>query len=262
MKKKVSLQDRVNQERESTKNFKQGFVKDSMALSALESSNKVLLSSGQDQSIRELFSSYQTSEISREQIEEDMNQTIALSTKIKSIIEQSAILVGERIYKAQKVMANYRGGIFNKWLLLVFGNKVTPYNILNYYNLYNSIEDQGAKGILERLPKRAAYKLASRKGELQEKIQVLNDYSYSKEGEPVLLKTSDVEKLIEKKFPINDSDNRTLGKKKIKDAKNEFMACIEKLLSLKHFLKESFFSDLEKSQIEDVILELKNSIDA
>ena len=75
---------------------------------------------------------------------------------------------GERIKKAQEILKSYRDGAFTAWLLAAYGNRQTPYNFLQYYELYTALSP-GLHSQLEAMPRHAVYVLASRSGELTQK---------------------------------------------------------------------------------------------
>jgi len=71
--------------------------------------------------------------------EKDLKALLDITQEIKAITNQAVILHGERIKKAQKILKNYKEGAFTSWLISTYGNRQTPYNFLQYYDLYTSV---------------------------------------------------------------------------------------------------------------------------
>lgn len=122
-----------------------------------------------------------------------------LTSEIKAISNQSVLLHGERIKKAQVVLRNYKDGAFTEWLISTYGNRQTPYSMLQYYEFYQSLPVD-KRPLIEKMPKKAAYTLASRNGDLDMKLLVIESYK----GE----KQSDVITLIQETFPMPEKDKR------------------------------------------------------
>ena len=72
-------------------------------------------------------------------IGQDFTSLSAITSEVKAINNQAAILHGERIKKAQELLKKYREGAFTFWLIQTYGNRQTPYNFLQYYELYQSL---------------------------------------------------------------------------------------------------------------------------
>ncbi len=254
MKKKVSLQARVKQEKESSEKFEQGFRVGELTLASLVAPQKVPLTTEQNQQIKTLFSEYKPEELLEARLQKDISEVLELSAMIKSITQQSVLLVGERVKKAQAVMLSYRGGMFNKWLFMVFGNKVTPYSFLNYYNLYHSIDDQHTRGLLEEMPKKAAYKLASRKGDLVEKIEILNAVTESR-SQKKNIKNTALEKIIDQRLPVDATDMRSVAslKRNPQKARLVVLKYISEILEFKALLEPKHFSREDKSRLLELL---------
>jgi hypothetical protein len=129
----------------------------------------------------------------------DLESLKAITTEIKSITVQSVLLHGERIHKAQEILKRYRTGIFSKWLTKTYGNRTTPYGMLHYYELYKQL-DAPLKEKLKLMPRKAAYKLASRAGDLRAKEAIVNQFKDQKPKELL--------ELILRSFPLDDDDKR------------------------------------------------------
>lgn len=129
----------------------------------------------------------------------DYTQLCNLTIEVKAITKQAILLHGERIKRAQQLLKSYREGAFSAWLTQVYGNRQTPYNLLLYYELFHALPSK-MRVKLEDLPRQAAYTLASRKGALQDKISVIENYHGQTKDE--------VLELIRKRFPLAPQDAR------------------------------------------------------
>ncbi|MFI5333907.1 MAG: CT583 family protein [Chlamydiales bacterium] len=135
----------------------------------------------------------------RANLKEDLQQLSALTTEVKAINNQAAILHGERIKKAQEILKKYKDGAFTSWLMTTYGNRQTPYNFLQYYELYTALP-QMLHSKLEEMPRQAVYTLASRNGSSQEKQLIVQNYK----GEP----KQELLALIREAFPLAKQDKR------------------------------------------------------
>lgn len=135
----------------------------------------------------------------KEEIEDDLNSLISLTCEVKAINNQAAILHGERIKKAQSILKNYRDGAFSAWLINTYGNRQTPYNFLQYYDLFSALP-QLLHGKLDEMPRQAVYTLASRTGPLEKKEEIIRNY----QGEP----KQELLTIIRDTFPLSKEDKR------------------------------------------------------
>lgn len=129
----------------------------------------------------------------------DLHALISLTSEVKAINNQAALLHGERIKKAQQILTRYRDGAFTGWLMLTYGNRQTPYNFLQYFQFYHALTSTLRQRV-EEMPRQAVYTLASRNAPLQKKQQVVEEYKG--ETKTVLLET------IRRLFPLEKGDNR------------------------------------------------------
>ena len=90
-------------------------------------------------------------------------------------------------------------GGFSKWLMATYGNRQTPYSMLRYYELYQNAS-VSHKALIESAPKKAVYLLASREGDLNKKMELLQNHGKSKQSDLVLL--------IQEIFPVSENDKR------------------------------------------------------
>ncbi len=155
------------------------------------------ISDQEQSSIAELLRSYQgDAAIS---IEDDLQILCNLTSEIKAISNQAAILHGERIKKAQTLFKNYRDGAFSAWLLSTYGNRQTPYNFLQYYEFYHSLPSELLPK-LDEMPRQAVYTLASRDAPLEKKKEMLQNYRGETKNELL--------ELIRQTFPLEEADGR------------------------------------------------------
>ncbi|HNA61563.1 MAG TPA: CT583 family protein [Rhabdochlamydiaceae bacterium] len=134
-----------------------------------------------------------------EEIDDDLRSLASLTSEIKAINNQAAILHGERIKKAQAILKKYRDGAFSAWLISIYGNRQTPYNFLQYYEFYLQLP-QTLHAKLDEIPRQAVYTLASRDAPFEKKASLLKNYR----GET----KNQVLNLIRKTFPLAEKDGR------------------------------------------------------
>lgn len=134
-----------------------------------------------------------------QEIGEDLTMLSALTAEVKAINNQAVILHGERIKKAQNILKNYQDGAFTAWLIATYGNRQTPYNFLQYYELYTSLPEH-LHPKLDEMPRQAVYSLASRTGDEDQKRKIIQNYA----GQP----KQELLELIRDTFPLAESDKR------------------------------------------------------
>lgn len=154
------------------------------------------LSEKEQQSIQTLLGAYSHEE---QDTEKDLHSLLSITAEVKAINNQAAILHGERIKKAQEILKPYRDGAFTAWLVTTYGNRQTPYNFLQYYELYMALP-QMLHPKLDEMPKQAVYTLASRAGSLEKKEEIVRGY----EGEP----KQELLSRIRNAFPLAKDDKR------------------------------------------------------
>ncbi len=202
------------------------------------------LSDLEQTSLEDLLKSYQgETEVS---IERDLHVLSGLTSEIKAISNQAAILHGERIKKAQDIFKNYRDGAFSAWLLTTYGNRQTPYNFLQYYEFYLSLPSNLIPK-LDEMPRQAVYTLASRDAPLEKKKELLENYHGETKNE--------VLELIRQMFPLEENDgrredlpllassmiqklSRLLGQKRFKPTETEVASLKSELESLLELLSK------------------------
>jgi hypothetical protein len=180
----------------------------------------------------------------RTEIEEDLEELISLTSEVKAINNQAALLHGERIQKAQTILKQYKDGAFTSWLLAVYGNRQTPYNFLQYFEFYTALP-KPLRPQLEEMPRQAVYTLASREGEISKKHKIVKLYSGQTKNELL--------KIIRDTFPLADQDKR---KRKQGDLAVELLKKVHSLLTE----KKAKITHRQKSTILYLISELETLV--
>jgi len=132
-------------------------------------------------------------------IESDFESLCLLTAEVKAINNQAALLHGERIQKAQTILKGYREGAFTSWLIETYGNRQTPYNLLQYYEFYSSMPTQ-LRPIVDAMPRQAIYSLASRAIPIEEKKTFVKNY----QGET----KQELLDRIRRAYPLDEGDKR------------------------------------------------------
>lgn len=132
-------------------------------------------------------------------IQADLKTLIALTAEVKAINHQAALLHGERIKKVHNLLTTYQEGAFTAWLIATYGNRQTPYNLMQYFNFYHSVPSILRQKI-ETMPRQAIYTLATREGELEDKIELITQF-HGETKTTLLLKIRDL-------FPLKEKDKR------------------------------------------------------
>jgi hypothetical protein len=136
---------------------------------------------------------------SNDSISSDLETLISLTSEVKAITNQAAILHGERIKKAHTILTRYRDGAFTAWLLAAYGNRQTPYNLMQYYEFYE-VMPKKLRPQIEAMPRQAVYVLATRTGSIAEKQNIVENYQGQTKAEVLTL--------IRQTFPLDTSDRR------------------------------------------------------
>jgi hypothetical protein len=170
-------------------------------------------------------------------IGDDLETLSSLTSEIKAINNQAAILHGERIQKAQDILKKYRDGAFSAWLINTYGNRQTPYNFLQYYEFYLQLPSK-LHSKLDEMPRQAIYTLASRDAPFEQKEEILKNYN----GET----KTEVLTLIRKTFPLDDRDGRR------EDLGEQALIALQKLEEL--FTQKRFRpSDKQKLELQKLL---------
>lgn len=132
-------------------------------------------------------------------IQQDLEILISLTSEVKAINNQAALLHGERIKKAHQILTRYRDGAFTAWLMAAYGNRQTPYNLMQYYEFCEAMPKQ-LRSQIEIMPRQAVYVLASREGTIEKKKTVIENYQGETKAEMLAL--------IRQLFPLKREDKR------------------------------------------------------
>lgn len=153
--------------------------------------------------IKELLWSHSEEQVDTGVVQRDVEQLQHLTAEIRSISKQGIILLGERIYKARSILKRYGdgSGVFTQWLNATFGNRRSAYNMLAYYEFYTQLPNQEFKDLLKSMPVQAVYSLASRPGEIKDKLEIIR-LSAGKRQKEILA-------LIQELLPLPSSDARS-----------------------------------------------------
>ncbi len=132
-------------------------------------------------------------------LKKDFLELSSLTSEVKAITSQAVILHGERIKKAQELLKAYKEGAFTFWLISTYGNRQTPYNFLQYFELHQQLPEPLAPKLGE-IPRQAAYTLASRTGPFSTKKEIIENYRGETKAELL--------DYIRKTFPLSKKDKR------------------------------------------------------
>jgi hypothetical protein len=154
------------------------------------------LSENEEEYLRNILSEYSVEHLD---IASDLKFLSAITSEVKAINNQAAILHGERIKKAQELLKKYRDGAFSSWLIHAYGNRQTPYNFLQYYELYMSVPKL-LQETIELMPRQVIYTLATRSCAIEEKEEIIKNYRGETKQELLTL--------IRKRFPLALKDKR------------------------------------------------------
>lgn len=192
-------------------------------------------------SLQNLLEKYKTDDTD---ISSDLNSLVSITSEVKAINNQAVILHGERIKKAQELLKKYRDGAFSHWLLKTYGNRQTPYNFMQYFELYSSLPKK-LQNIVDEMPRQAIYSLSSRAIPYEKKEAFVEEYK----GES---KTELLEKL-RKSYPLATKDKRNPNKTK---------GVIDLLRStLKRVEEDKFLpSDEDKAAIKQLLTEIQQAL--
>lgn len=154
------------------------------------------LSEKEKQALSEILKNYSDGE---KDIGSDLHLLISLTSEVKAINNQAALLHGERIKKAHELFIGYRDGAFTAWLIAAYGNRQTPYNLMQYYEFMEAMPKQ-LRPTIELIPRQAVYVLATRTGSLDKKREIVEKYQGETKVEMLAM--------IRQAFPLNQRDGR------------------------------------------------------
>ncbi len=135
-------------------------------------------------------------------LKRDVDQLITLSYECSSVQKQGVLLIGEKINEAKKIFASYKMAkpLFTSWIKKTFSSEKTAYNALAFYEFYIAIQEEDLREKLKKMPLKASYILASRKGDIEQKKEIILS-SYMEKSDEILLE-------IQTKIPLHKEDLR------------------------------------------------------
>lgn len=154
------------------------------------------LSIGEKDTLLNILTSYATDSID---LKGDLSLLVEITSEVKAINNQAALLHGERIKKANTILKNYQEGAFTAWLIATYGNRQTPYNLWQYYELYQLVPKK-LHSQIDAMPRQAIYSLASREGDIGKKIEIIENFDGETKHELLAI--------IRESFPLSSSDRR------------------------------------------------------
>ncbi len=137
--------------------------------------------------------------IEEQNIPSDLEELFSITSEVKAINNQAALLHGERIKKAHQMLIHYREGAFTAWLIAAYGNRQTPYNLMQYYDFFQAMPQQ-LRPQIESMPRQAVYVLASRHGNIEQKQALVEGYKGETKAQMLAL--------IRQAFPLEQADKR------------------------------------------------------
>lgn len=199
------------------------------------------MSESETATLETLLTKYKTDDTN---VAEDLKKLKAITSEVKAINNQAVILHGERIKRAQELFKKYQDGAFSTWLLKTYGNRQTPYNFLQYYELYSAMPKQ-TRSIIDEMPRQAIYSLSSRSIPQEQKVAFIEKYK----GET---KSELLERLRES-FPLPKKDKRNSNKVK---------AATDLLKKALKTVQDDLFrpTTQQREEIQKILDEIKSSI--
>ncbi len=178
----------------------------------------------------------------KDNITADLKSLISLTSEVKAINNQAAILHGERIKKAQTLFKRYQDGAFTAWLMAAYGNRQTPYNLMQYYEFYETLP-KTLRPQIESMPRQAVYTLASRDAPFDKKQLVVQNYKGETKAELLII--------IRDMFPLPSKDKRAqvLAETAVDGLKRTFAVLKKKNLKI---------NKSQKNEIVNLLSEMQN----
>lgn len=154
------------------------------------------LSHQEQNSIRSLLETYCLDE---KNIQTDLPRLLSITSEVKAITNQAALLHGERIKQAQDIFSRYKEGAFSAWLAASYGNRQTPYNFMLYYTFSMALPEE-LRSKVDTIPRQVIYTLASREASMEEKREIVEAYAGETKQEML--------DRIRARFPLGSNDRR------------------------------------------------------
>lgn len=191
--------------------------------------------------LRNLLENHQEQE---QDIQTDLVILSSITSEVRAINNQAILLHGERIKRAQDVLKRYKDGAFTLWLLHTYGNRQTPYNFLQYYELHKQLSPPLIPK-LDEIPRQAAYTLASREGPLEKKEEIIRNYQG--ETKQALLEQ------IRRIFPLSSQDKRRVS---------SATSLIKGLQKISDFLSQNpvDLNNSQRKRVEELLTSLRQQL--
>lgn len=172
-------------------------------------------------------------------VSQDLKTLISITSEVKAINNQAALLHGERIKKAQAIFNRYKEGAFSSWLITTYGNRQTPYNLMQYYEFYESLP-KPLRPQIESMPRQAVYTLASRDAPMEQKQEIVKGYSGQTKSELLAM--------IREAFPLVTTDRRkqNLGESAIQNLRRIFDMLRDRKLGITRTQKNEIYDLMDK----------------
>lgn len=172
-------------------------------------------------------------------VSQDLKSLISITSEVKAINNQAALLHGERIKKAQLIFNRYKEGAFSSWLITTYGNRQTPYNLMQYYEFYESLP-KPLRPQIEAMPRQAVYTLASRDAPAEQKLEIVKNYKGQTKNELLAM--------IREVFPLVTTDRRkqNLGESAIQNLRRIFDMLRDRKLNITRTQKNEMHDLMDK----------------
>ncbi len=183
----------------------------------------------ESEELKELLESAAPDDKDSQTIQRDFDLLRSITAEIKSIQKQSVLLLGERIVRARDILNLYGDGstTFTKWLDTTFSSRRTAYNCIAYFEFHNALPNDELRQRLKLMSHKAVYMLASRAGDIQQKLKIVEDY-YD-------LKQDEIIPLIQEAFPVHETQRR--GESALEGDLEELERVIDRLFRRKQLIK-------------------------
>lgn len=202
------------------------------------------LDSTEEQRIHEILEkNWIPDNLSQEEMEKNFGLLKTITSEIKSISRQGAFLIGERVVQAREILKPFRDGTFTQWLESTFGSRQSGYNMLSYYELFVALPSEELKSKYKKMAQRAAYQLASRRGDPQKKFTIIDRHFD--------LKSSEIIGIIQKEFSSKDLRSR----KTVDGLLNRLLETVDQLVKRKKELTLDDFEEIKyaKGRLQEVL---------
>jgi hypothetical protein len=141
-------------------------------------------------------------------------------------------------------LKHYKEGAFTSWLIETYGNRQTPYNLLQYYEFYLEMPKE-LRPKIDTMPRQAIYALSSRNIPTIKKQSFLEQFDGQTKEELL--------QMIRDQFPIDRADKRRQNLNEV------ILSQLEKTLSLVKKSK-SKWSQKQKARFYKLLEVLKEAI--